>query len=88
MTKFTMIGKELKRLRRDALRLRQEQFADMLGVHVSTVSDWERATEKPVPRCVALLTCILVEDAPLRERVISEDFPLVAAREIATQVAS
>lgn len=72
MTKFTMAGKELKRLRRDALRLRQDQFAEMLDVHVSTVSDWERAQEKPIPRCVALLTRILSEQDVTREQILRE----------------
>ena len=48
-----MNGDELKEHRR-RLRLTQTQLAERLGVHVITISKWERDIH-PIPRAVALL---------------------------------
>lgn len=40
---------------RDALGLTQSQLAQLVGVHVLTVSKWERDVLSPTPHQVALL---------------------------------
>ena len=64
-----MRGKELQDIRKNTLRLRQEQFGNIVGVHFTTISDWERE-DKPVPRCAALIAMLMADDVILREKII------------------
>jgi DNA-binding transcriptional regulator YiaG len=56
-----MNGNDLKGIRQ-ANRLSQEQFGELLGVHRTSVSDWERGTA-PVP-VYAELFALLIERRP------------------------
>lgn len=65
-----MYGPELKNLRKKTIRIRQDQFAGILGLHPTTVSDWERDKEKVVPQYAAILATVMAEDTDWRERII------------------
>lgn len=56
-----MIGSALKQIRQSN-RLSQDIFGALLGVHRTTVSDWERGIT-PVPTYAELVIC-LVDDHP------------------------
>jgi DNA-binding transcriptional regulator YiaG len=64
-----MQGSELKELRQKRLRLRQDQFGAVVGVHLTTVSDWERGTAK-IPHHAALLATLMADDPLLREKIL------------------
>ncbi|MBK7537540.1 MAG: helix-turn-helix domain-containing protein [Myxococcales bacterium] len=53
-----MTGEEITRTR-TALKLTQTQLASLLGVHVVTVSKWERGLLRPTPHQEALLRAAL-----------------------------
>lgn len=50
-----MTREEIKELR-NSLNLNQAQFAQLLGVHAVTVSNWERGAYPPNPHQLGLLT--------------------------------
>lgn len=84
-----MTGSELKRLRRDALRIRQDQFAAMLGRKRPTVSEWERAGDKAVPTDVAAFASVLFDFPEVLNRLlaelIEEGLPAPEKRAVANQ---
>lgn len=55
-----MPGKTLCDIRKK-LRMSQEQFAQLTGAHVQTLSKWERGIH-PVPQVVAILATIIEDD--------------------------
>jgi DNA-binding transcriptional regulator YiaG len=66
-----MSGNQLQEIRKNTLRLKQEQFGRILGVHSTTVSDWEReGKSKSVPGYAALVATLMADDPMLREKVI------------------
>jgi DNA-binding transcriptional regulator YiaG len=69
MKRIEMNGTELKEMRTKRLRLRQDQFGAVCGVHLTTVSDWERNDAK-VPHYAALLATLMADDPLLREKVL------------------
>jgi DNA-binding transcriptional regulator YiaG len=58
-----MSGDEVRR-RREALGLSQAELAEWAGVHVMTVSKWERGIHKP-PRLLATVFSLLEQRADL-----------------------
>lgn len=66
---ITMTGTELKKVRRDVLRIRQDQFGKIVGAHSTTISDWERNGDKPIPHCAAVLVRLIAGDWMLQRRV-------------------
>jgi DNA-binding transcriptional regulator YiaG len=62
-----MHGRELRDVRKK-MRLNQKQFGDIVGVHWTTVSDWERDTAD-VPHYAALLATVMVDDPMLRDKI-------------------
>lgn len=58
-----MDGKKIKRIRND---LTQEEFAELLGVSVRTLQDWEQDRHAPNTSAVALLK--LAESGALKKR--------------------
>lgn len=67
---LTMSGDELKTLRH-AMRIKQDEFGQIIGVHSTTVSDWEReGKNKSVPRYAALIATLMADDPVLREKII------------------
>jgi DNA-binding transcriptional regulator YiaG len=69
MENLKMHGKEFQKLRKGAFRLTQEKMGAILGVHFTTISDWERE-DREIPRCAALLSRLMEDDLALREKVI------------------
>ena len=66
-----MSGNELQDIRKNTLRLKQDQFGQIFGVHSTTVSDWEREGKaKSVPRYAALVARLMADDPILREKII------------------
>jgi DNA-binding transcriptional regulator YiaG len=59
----TVTGKELRRLRQDALDLTQVRLAERLGVTPTTVARWERG-ERAISEPVARLVRFLADTAP------------------------
>ncbi len=68
---MTMRGNELRDIRKNTLRLRQDQFGRIVGVHFTTISDWEREN-KIIPKCAALVATLMAEDIVLREKIIEQ----------------
>ncbi len=68
MSKIKISGPDLKGLRKKML-LKQSHLSEILGVHWTTVSDWERG-KADVPHCAALVTTLIAEDANLRQKVV------------------
>ena len=64
-----MTGDELRRLRRDRLRLSQVKLAERLGTTVTTVARWER-DERGISEIVARFVALLVdvEGRPARRK--------------------
>ena len=63
-----MAGKDLRELRKQML-LKQSHMSEILGVHWTTLSDWERA-KADVPHHAALIATLIAEDASLRDKVV------------------
>lgn len=63
-----MTGGDL-RAHREKMLLRQRHLSEILGVHWTTLSDWERG-EAEVPHCAALLTTLIAADPDLRQKVV------------------
>ncbi|HEY6861696.1 MAG TPA: hypothetical protein VI358_18165 [Pseudolabrys sp.] len=68
-TDIIMTGKELKEARKQILRLKQCQYAKIVGAHFTTISDWERQADRPIPHCAAILTRLMAADHALQRRV-------------------
>jgi DNA-binding transcriptional regulator YiaG len=68
MSKIRMTGAELRELREKML-LRQRHMSDILGVHWTTLSDWERG-KADVPHCAALVATLIADNPDLREKVV------------------
>ncbi len=49
-----MTGKDIRRIRKK-LAMNQTQFAQLLGVHQITVSNWERDVSEPTPYQVSMI---------------------------------
>ena len=69
MRSITMYGNEFKNLRKNTLRLKQAEIGKIVGVHFTTISDWERENRQ-IPRCAALVMRLMEADLALREKVI------------------
>jgi DNA-binding transcriptional regulator YiaG len=67
-----MYGPDLKRLRRKELKIRQDHFAAILGMHPTTVSDWERNETKQVPRFAALIATVFRDHPHIKEQAIED----------------
>ncbi len=65
-----MTGPDLKRIRKKELRLRQAEFAEVLGVHKTTVSDWERDETRIVPRYAAMMATVMRNHPVVRDEVV------------------
>lgn len=67
------MGQELKSLRKEVLGIRQDQFASVLGLHPTTVSDWERSKkENAVPRYAIVIANLMAKDAELCRQLVRE----------------
>ncbi len=64
-----MNGHELQQIRKETLRLRQDEFGSILGHHSTTISDWER-DDKPVPKYAVVIARLMEEDPVLRQKII------------------
>ncbi len=63
----------MKSLRKDVLGIRQDQFASVLGLHPTTVSDWERSKKgKAVPRYAIVIASLMAKDAELCRQLVKE----------------
>jgi DNA-binding transcriptional regulator YiaG len=69
MSKIVMRGSELQEIRKKQLRLKQDQFGAVVGVHYTTISDWER-NDVEVPHHAALFARLMAEDPVLREKIL------------------
>jgi DNA-binding transcriptional regulator YiaG len=67
MGKITMHGTELRE-HRNRMRMNQTQFGEVVGVHWTTVSDWERGNAE-VPHYAALIATIMVDDPVVRDKI-------------------
>lgn len=65
-----MNGQELQQIRKETLRLRQDEFGSIIGHHSTTISDWEREGRE-IPRYAALIARLMADDPVLREKVIA-----------------
>lgn len=65
-----MYGPDLKRLRRTELKIRQDHFAAILGMHPTTVSDWEREKDRIVPRFAAVIATIMRDHPSIKDELV------------------
>lgn len=64
------VAGELYKLARERLKMDQEDVAELVGVSVSTVSNWERGKTSPKNRLAALRSVLRMDDDDATPRVV------------------
>lgn len=66
---------DVRRIRREVLRVSQRVFAGFLGVNIGTVRAWEQGSRKPAPMACRFMDEIAIAPEHWRGRLLSAATP-------------